>query len=62
MSELYTLAQLNQMILLAMQLGYKDDVAHWKAERERVLRTHPGSLERSTACEPYIDHGSGTKR
>lgn len=34
----YTIAQLNQMILLAMRLGFHDDVAHWKAERERIIK------------------------
>ena len=33
----YELNRLSRMILLAQQLGYADDVAHWKAERERLV-------------------------
>ena len=35
--ELYTIAELDQMILLALQLGFMDDVKHWRAERARLL-------------------------
>lgn len=33
----YTLAELNQLILLAQRLGYQDDVDHWTAVRARCL-------------------------
>lgn len=33
----YTIAQLDRMILIAIELGFHDDVAHWKAERERLI-------------------------
>lgn len=36
-TELYTIAQLDQMILLALQLGFMDDVEHWRAERARLI-------------------------
>lgn len=37
MAELFTVAQLDQMILLALRLGFMDDVKHWRAERARLV-------------------------
>ncbi len=32
----YTIAQLDEMIRLARQLGFSDDVAHWEAEKAKL--------------------------
>jgi hypothetical protein len=33
----WELDRLNRLILGAIRLGFTDDVAHWKAERERYI-------------------------
>lgn len=33
---MFTIAQLDQMIIAAMRLGYQDDVDRWKAERAKL--------------------------
>jgi hypothetical protein len=35
--EPYTVPQLDKLILLALELGFADDVDHWKAMRARVI-------------------------
>lgn len=37
MAEMYSIAQLRQMIELARDLNFNDDVAHWQAELDRRL-------------------------
>lgn len=34
------LDHINQLILGATRLGFADDVAHWKAERKRIIAEH----------------------
>lgn len=36
MSEL-TIPQLNELIRMAKQLGFWDDVRHWESEKRRIL-------------------------
>ena len=33
---MFTIAQLDRMIITAMRLGYEDDVYHWQAERAKL--------------------------
>ena len=39
----YTIAQLDELIRLAKQLGFWDDVVHWEAERRRITDRTDGS-------------------
>lgn len=34
----YTLEQVNEMIVLAMRLGFWDDVRHWEGVRKELQR------------------------
>lgn len=36
MAPKYTLAELNRLSSMARKLGFRDDVAHWEAEKERL--------------------------
>ena len=32
------IARINQMMLLALQLGFHDEVRHWKKERQKLTQ------------------------
>lgn len=55
----YTLAQLDQLIAGARRLGFADDVAHWTAERARLLEA--GDVDRHhehmATGSPVLDAG-----
>lgn len=40
----YTVAQLDELIRLAKQLGFQDDVAHWEAEKRQITDRTDGRL------------------